>query len=74
MSQTQSNSLSRADTDQPQQQTLKSLLGAVEENDDGGFLGIDNETHQKEQVLNYDSAKFPDCNDAKSAKEFRKQT
>jgi hypothetical protein len=49
-SQTESQSMSRSEADQGQQQNLTSLLGASDEKEETQFLGIENETHAKDQV------------------------
>jgi hypothetical protein len=49
-SQTESQSMSRSEADQGQQQNLSSLLGGAEEKDENQFLGIENETHAKDQA------------------------
>jgi hypothetical protein len=55
-SQTDSQSMSRSEADNSNQhESLRSLLGGVEEKDENMFQGIENETHAKEQVsLNRD--------------------
>jgi len=49
-SQSESNSMSRQEGDQIGQTNLNSILGEKDENDDNGFLGIENESHAKDQI------------------------
>lgn len=50
-SQSESQSMSRSEGDSHQQTNLNQLLGADDEADDGNaFLGMENETHAKEQI------------------------
>lgn len=50
-SQSESQSMSRCEGDQHQQQNLSSLLGDTgADKEENNFLGIENETHAKDQV------------------------